>query len=325
MGWLTVAALLGSQGFPTAAGGQEGDTAGVITEIKIGRGRVEVNPAGTSEWRPAGPLLALKAGDAVQATEDASVVIVLTGGRGTVRVESAGPAFVVPATQPGGSKVEKVLELLKASLQYLSASREKPEQATLVTRTGPRPPVILSPRNGPVLPDSLSFEWLGSRFARYTVRILGPGGVVVEKHGVTGAKFQYPPDAPPLTPGAHYTLQVLTEGHPSQEAWFQVVHPARSQAIRREVMELEQALGPTASPSTLAALRAGFLASESLVHDARSTLVAALTRDPDEPTLHLLLGHLYAKVGLPELAAASYDEAQFLSTSSAKRRTPSNR
>jgi Tfp pilus assembly protein PilF len=90
-------------------------------------------------------------------------------------------------------------------------------------------------------------------------------------------------------------------------------------------MDLEQALGPTASPNTLAALRAGFLASEGLMHDARLSLIEALKKDPNEPTLYLLLAHLYAKVGLPELAAASYDEAQFLSTSSAKRRTPSNR
>jgi hypothetical protein len=41
-------------------------------------------------------------------------------------------------------------------------------------------------------------------------------------------------------------------------------------------------------------------------------VTAALARDPDEPSLHTLLGDLNARVGLPNLAAQSYEEAQFL-------------
>ena len=56
------------------------------------------------------------------------------------------------------------------------------------------------------------------------------------------------------------------------------------------------------------------LAEQGLFHDARLAVVAALVKDPDEPTLHTLLGHLYQKVGLAQQAAESFDEAQFLLT-----------
>jgi len=40
--------------------------------------------------------------------------------------------------------------------------------------------------------------------------------------------------------------------------------------------------------------------------------LAALEKDRDEPTLHLLLGNLYSQSGLPEQAHQSFDEARFL-------------
>ena len=174
--------------------------------------------------------------------------------------------------------------------------------------------VVLTPRNGPVLPEPLVFEWQGSRFSRYTVRIVSPKGVLLERSGVAGARFDYPSDGPPLSPGVRYTFQVLSLGHPTQEAWFELLDPGRAQSIRRDLAWLEQTLGSIVSPSSLAALKVGFLAREGLLHDARLSLTAALAKDPDEPTLHLLLGNLYLKTGLPDLAAESYQEAQFLLT-----------
>ena len=35
---------------------------------------------------------------------------------------------------------------------------------------------------------------------------------------------------------------------------------------------------------------------------------------PDEPTLYLLLGHVYDRIGLKQQAANAFDEAEALST-----------
>jgi len=283
----------------------------MITEIKVGGGKIEVKTAG-ADWRAASPLNALRAGDQVRAVGDATTVVLLAGGRGTVRVEATNSPYTVAAAPADAGKMQKARTLLSASLGFLSAGTKEPPKAVLSTRSATRRPEILTPRNGPVLPDSLVFEWLGSQFSRYTVRILDPSGVVLERKGVVGARFAHPADARPLRPGVRYRFQVEALGHPPYDAWFEVVEPGRAAAVQEDLKQLEAALGPGVSPSSLAAVRVGALAAQGLVHDARLVALAALARDPDEPTLHILLGNLYLKAGLPQLAAESLDEAQFL-------------
>src|SRR5258706_14598039 len=76
--WLIVVMLAAA----APVGAQTRDVGAMITEIKPGRGRIEVSGPGTTDWRPAGPLLALKVGDSLRATDDAAAVGVLAGRRG---------------------------------------------------------------------------------------------------------------------------------------------------------------------------------------------------------------------------------------------------
>jgi hypothetical protein len=290
---------------------QSAETAAVITEIKPGRGRVEVKPAAGGDWRPARPLLTLRAGDAVRTTENASAVVLLSGGRGARRIEGAAGSFTVPGAA-AGTPGQKAKTLMEASLGFLAGATTESSQAALATRGGARPPVIVSPRNGRVLPDALAFDWLGSRFTRYTLRVVGPGGPVLERREITGGHWEYPADAPALSPNVRYTLQVTDTGHPPQEAWFEVVDAGQARAVAGDLAALEQELGPSVSPTSRALLRAGLLARDGLLHDARRVVIAALAADRDEPTLHLLLGDLYTRTGLTDLAALSFDEARFL-------------
>jgi hypothetical protein len=304
--------ILGALLAPAApASAQTAESAGVITEIKAARGRVEVKAAAGGDWRPARPLLALRAGDVVRTTEDASAVVLLSGGRGTVRVAGAAGSLTVPGVAAGGQG-QKAKALVEASLGFLAGTTKESSQAVLATRSKARPPVILSPRNGRALPDGLAFEWLGSRFSRYTVRLVGPRGPVIERREVTGPRWEYPADAPALVPNTRYTLQITAGAQPMQEAWFEVVDAARARAVADDLTALDQELGSAAPATSKAVMRAGLLAREGLLHDARRVVVAALDADRDEPTLHLLLGDLYTRTGLTELAAESFDEAQFL-------------
>jgi len=305
---LVLAALL-ALAAPAAA--QTAESAGVITEIKPARGRVEVKAAAGGDWRPARPLLALRAGDVVRTTEDASAVVLLSGGRGTVRVAGAAGSLTVPGVT-ASAQGQKAKALVEASLGFLAGTTKESSQAVLATRSQARPPVILSPRNGRALPDGLAFEWLGTRFARYTVRLVGPSGPVIERREVTGPRWAYPAEAPTLAPNTRYTLQITAGGQPTQEAWFEVVDAARARVVADDLAALDQELGSAAPATSKAVMRAGLLAREGLLHDARRVVVAALEADRDEPTLHLLLGDLYTRTGLTQLAAESFDEAQFL-------------
>jgi hypothetical protein len=307
-----VAAALVVAGLPPGARGQGAEIQAMITELRPGRGRVEVQPAGRRDWRPAGPLQALRAGDAVRASEDASAIVLLSGGRGSVKVTRASSPYAVPGPQAGESQVQKALSLLETSLGFLSASAREEPRATLSTRGARRPPVILAPRNGPVLPGAMVFEWRGSRAARSTVRVAGPKGVLFEAKEVPGGRLEYPGEAPVLAPGIRYRLQVVASTHPPEEAWFEVLDAGRARAVRQDLADLAGAAGAAAPANTRVALQAGLLASRGLLHDARRLVVGALASDPDEPALHLLLARIYEKVGLPEQAAEALEEARAL-------------
>lgn len=293
------------------AAAQPRETLGVITEIKLARGTAEVRIAG-DEWKPAAPLQALRAGDQVRVTQGASVVVLLSGGRGIARVDARSSPFVLAAPAADEGKLGKARSLLAESLGFLASGVGKAPRAVLSTRSAARPPEIVTPRGGPVLPGDLAFEWLGSQFSRYTVRVLGPSDVVFERKGVTGARLPYPPDAPALVPGTTYRLQVVALNQPPQETTFEVVDDARVAAVSADLRELESALGRGAPPSSVAVARAGYLAGNGLTHDARRVVLAALARDPDEPVLHALLGALYARNGLSQQSAEAYGQAQSL-------------
>lgn len=296
---------------------QTRDVGAMITEIKPGRGRIEVSGPGATEWRPAGPLLALKVGDSLRATDNASAVVVLAGRRGSVQVDAARSPFVVTAP-PAESKAQKAFLLLESGLGFLGSNSRETPRPVLSTRSVGRPPVILSPRAGPVMPDVLAFEWQGYTFARYALRVVGPSGVVLERSGLMGGRFVYPTDAPALVPGTPYTLQLFSGPGRVDEVHFEVADRARVDELRRDLREVEQALGPDVPASSRAVLQAGVLASRGFVHDARRVVVAALVTDADQPTLHALLGDLYARTGLPREADEAYEQARDLASPPAR-------
>jgi hypothetical protein len=156
------------------------------------------------------------------------------------------------------------------------------------------------------------FEWRGSQSSLYGVRFIGPDGPVLEHGKLAGNRFRYPESAPPLTAGVRYRFQLLAPWHPPQEVWFEVVEPEVAQQIRDDLRDLDEALPPALPPATRATLRAGFLAQSGLLHDARLGLALELTRRPEEPTLHFLLGDLYARQGLSREATESFAEVGFL-------------
>jgi hypothetical protein len=296
---------------------QTRDVGAMITEIKPGRGRIEVSGPGTSDWRPAGPLLALKVGDSLRATDNASAVVVMAGRRGTVQVDAARSPFLVTAP-PAESKAQKAFLLLESGLGFIGSNARETPRPVLSTRSVGRPPVILSPRAGPVMPDALAFEWQGYQFGRFALRVVAGSTVVLERSGLTGTRLAYPADAPALAPGTPYTLQLFSGQSIVDEIRFEVADRQRAEDLRRDLREVDQALGPDVPRSSRAVMQAGVLASRGFLHDARGVVVAALTVDADQPSLHALLGDLYARTGLPREADEAYQQARDLASPPAR-------
>jgi hypothetical protein len=303
---------------PMAAAAQGGETVGIITESKPGRGRVEVKAAAGGDWRPATPLLALRAGDSVRASDDALAVVMLAGGRGVVRVQAANSPVVLAA--PGGAdgKADKVRALVESSLGFLSRTTKEAPRGILATRGALPPPIVLTPRGSLVRPEGLAFEWVGSARARYAVRLSGPAGPVFERAGVPGTRLPYPDDAPALQAGGRYTVEVRAAGQAAQRAEFEVLDAEAVRAIARDLGDLDAALGAGAPASSAAVMRAAYLADRRLYHEARDMLLRALRADPEEASLFVLLGNVYERTGLPAQAGEAFEEAQWLATRGAE-------
>ena len=63
--------MLAGLAIPGLVVAQARETAGLVTEIKLGKGKADVKPAG-GDWRAAAPLQALRAGDQVRASDRAA-------------------------------------------------------------------------------------------------------------------------------------------------------------------------------------------------------------------------------------------------------------
>jgi len=285
----------------------------VLTEMQIKGGKVEVKTAAEPDWQTPKPLLSLRPGDQVRVTGGGRAVLVFTGGRGTQVVTQTNSPFTEQAQAGDGVSDRAKAVMGNVTTFLLGQQREKTYQSLSVRSVRAQPPVILAPRDSRVLPGGLNFEWTGSDRLKYRVRLLGPqGNLLWEQPELDRKPLAYPAGAPALTPGVRYTWELDTKEHGVQRASFDVAQPADAARVKEALASLTPATAKGYPPATLSLMRAGLLFQETLYADARRELVTAIATDPEEPTLHLLLGHVYDRIGLKGLAANEFDEAEAL-------------
>lgn len=287
----------------------------VLTEIQAKGGKVEVKTTAEPDWQTPKPLLSLRPGDQVRVSGGGRAVLVFTGGRGTQVVTQANSPFTVQVRAGEGATDRAKAVMGNVTTFLLGQQREKTYQSLSVRSVRAQPPVILAPRDSRVLPGGLNFEWSGSDRLKYRVRLLGPQGASLwEQDNLDRKPLAYPSSAPILSPGVRYTWELETREHGVQRASFDVAQPAEAARVKDALGMLTPGTAKGYPPATLSLMRAGLLFQETLYADARRELVAAIASDPDEPTLHLLLGHVYDRIGLKGLAANEFDEAEALAS-----------
>lgn len=289
----------------TAASAQ--DAVAVITELKFNRGDIQLRASGGAAPAKPAVLQSLYAGNVVQTTKDAVAVIFFTDGSRMVTVDERSPSFEVrPSAAKGsaaGSRVTEVANLL--------VGKKKPSTyVALSVRGKVLPPTQLSPRNSKILSDAPTFQWMGMDQQPGTVKVFGPSGELWSAENINLTKIAYPASAPRLQPDVNYSWAIEKKGVAPSKTTFKLLGAADGQAIRERLAELGAMAGM--SKTTLAVLRANLLMSKELFHDAREILTEAIAADSDEPTLHFVLGELYDKIGLKNLATEEYNEAEYL-------------
>jgi len=290
------------------------DGIAVIIEIRVNAGEVQVRRSAEAAWRPAQPLLTLRPGDQINVRQDARVTLAFIGSRGTRVLGAADSPFIVVA-EPPKSPAERARETVGAIVQFLIGASREPTLVPIAVRTSPTMQLtILSPRDSRLLPGPVTFEWTGSRSVRYRVRVLGREGTVWEAGDVTLGWTSYPAGAPPLLAGVRYQWQLEAPNAPTQQAYFELLGADQADRIRTTLGLLNAEGVSQGSRSGVVALRSGFLIEQGLYSEARTELVSASRADPTEPTLHFLLGVLYERAGLADMAEREFWEAQNLAS-----------
>ena len=290
---------------------QSQDAVAVITELKLNRGDVQVRLPGKNNSERAGVLQSLAPGARLTATKDAVAVVLFTDGSKTVTVNEKNSPYDVAAApaKSQGNPLGQVASLLLGK-------KPPPTYTALATRGAKKPPTLLSPRNTKLLSETPTLQWMGMEQQPGTVRLSSPEGPIWSAENIALTQIKYPANAAPLKPGVEYTWSLEKKGFPPEKASFKILRPEEAKEVQGRLASLQQAAG--ASPTTLAILKSALLISNEIYHEAREILMEAVKSDPDEPTLHFLLGDIYDKTGLKNLAADEYGEADFLGKGRAK-------
>ena len=292
------------------------DPVAVLTEIRPGKGEVRVKTGNDAEWKAPAPLLSLRPGDQVRATEDGRAVILFSAGRPPQTVQASNSPFRVTAPA-GASAGTKAQELASGVTSFLFGKQDKPAYVSAYVPLSTRsvrlpPPTLISPRESKLLSTPVVFEWSGSESQRYGVRVFGPDNTIMwEQTGLQRKDLPYPGSAPALKPGVRYAWELHAERYPVQRAEFMLLPDPDVSRMKADLAAL-----PTkgVSATTASVMRASYLFKEGCYLDARRELLAAIAADPNEASLHQLLGHVYDAMGIKDLATDSFDEARYLSS-----------
>jgi len=305
--WLLVALAVLAPTWAVAA-----DAVAVLTEIRPGTGEVRIKRSEDADWTAPRALQGLRPGDQVRVTADGRATLAFTGGAAQ-SVTAANSPFTVQAAR-GQTGTDRAKGLMAGVTQFLLGQPKPPTYQALSVRAGGPAPRILAPRDTRVLPGPLVFEWAGPPRPDYAVHLMGTQGMVWEQGGVPRRPLPYPAAAPPLVAGGHYSWTLDIPGQASQQAQFDVIPEADAARIRAALADLAAPSPSGDGDSPLAIMRAGLFFEEGLYAEARRELMVAIAQDPDEPTLRQLLGYVYDRVGLIDLAAQEFEEADFLTS-----------
>ncbi len=288
------------------------DPVAVLTEIRPGKGEVRVKRPEDPDWVAPRALQSLRAGDQVRVTADGRATVTFTGG-GSQPVTAATSPLTVQAPR-GETSTDRARGLVAGVTQFLLGQPKPQAYQALSVRAGAPPPRALGPRDTRVLPGPVTFEWSGPPRSDYRVQLLGPQGPVWEQAALPRRPLPYPAAAPLLIPGTRYSWTLEIPGQVPQRAEFEVVPEPDAARVRSALAELTPAALGGEDGSPLVLMRAGLFFQEGLYAEARRELMAVIAKDPDEPTLRQLLGYVYDRMGLADLAAQEFDEAEFLAT-----------
>lgn len=293
---------------PWSFAAQNDEVVAVITELKFNKGDIQISAPGKSTAEKPAVLQSLYNGSKLLVSKDAAATVLFTDGTASVKVDEKNSPYEVKRVAKSGQTASR----LKETANLLIGKGSAPNFVGLAVRGKLREPMLLSPREGKLLTTTPHFQWLGMEGQSSTVKVYGAQGLIWSVDDVASTQTIYPSSAPALKPGEIYSWSTERRGAPVEKGTFKI---AGSEEIARVQEQFAAIDANTAlSRTTAAILKGNMLLTREHYYDAREILLSAVNADPDEPTLHFLLGQVYDKTGLKTLAREKFSEAQSLAT-----------
>ena len=306
---LLAVTMIGVGQSPTPAPAETDAPAAVLTSC---RGSVMVTRAG-GQATVATFGLSLNDGDEVRTGAEAEAEIMFAAGNwvsvgpnSSMKIKGH-PGAKEPVKDSGSFEVVSNFLKLKSSegSGSISGLRSGEKASTLV----PLSPVQTKVRNAtPTFSWRIEDESLELRFTLYN-----ESGVHWQSDIADASSLAYPASAPALSPGVSYSWTLETTDPMvspplrTTAAFFEVIAPADVASLDKELAEID---AEKPGEVTYRLMRASLFFDRGLVEDAIDETETALASDPDNASLHAILGRLYAETGRTQEAMQEMQRSQ---------------
>jgi hypothetical protein len=253
---------------------------------------------------------ALQEGDEVKTGADAEAEIMFASGNW---VQVGANSSMKIKGQPGSKPKEQNFEVVQ---NFLKLKSSEGTSSISGLRGGDKSSALVatSPCQTKVREARPTFRWTAEDpNLELTFVLYDESGVHWQTNVSSGASVAYPIDAPALAPGVSYSWTLETADPMvspplrTPAAFFEVIAPADVKALDEDLASID---AKTPGPTTYHLLRASLYFDRGLVSDAITETQAAVATDPDNPSLHAILGRLYAETGQTQDAMEEMEKSR---------------
>jgi len=243
----------------------------------------------------------------------------IKGSRTTPAAKSA-PAKSGNAPAPAGSSAstashEGSFEVVQ---NFLKLKNSEGSSSVSGLRSGEKASALtaISPAQTRVRGATPTFKWSAADAStELRLTVYNDKGVHYQKDVSGVTSFTYPADAPALAPGISYSWTLETTDPlvspplRTPAAYFETITPADASALDTRLASVDEQ-APRPGEVSYRLMRASLYFDSGLVDDAIGETEAAVAADPDNATLHAILGRLYAQTGRTREAMAAMEKSR---------------
>jgi hypothetical protein len=286
--------------------------AAVLTSCK---GSVTVVRSGGSA--PAAFGLPLHDGDEVKTAPGAEAEIMFSAGNWV----QIGPNSSMKIKGHPGDKPDVAADKAKSGnfevvQNFLKLKSSEGTSAISGLRSGEKPARLepVAPCQTRIRVTRPEFRWrIDDLATELRLIVYGENKVVWQSDVVNVTTLTYPTGAPALRPGVSYswTLEttdpLVTPPLRTPASFFELIAPADAQTLDTDLSALD---ANKPGPVTYHLMRASLFFEHGLVDDAIAETESAVASDPDNGSLHTILGRLYAEAGRTRDAITELNQGQ---------------